>query len=114
MNNQIQVVARAEDILAGETGALDLFCCLFQHSSAKRHFAANVNERGMRLNSERCDQRSFDDGVWIFLDQQPILECAGFAFVGVTNQILGFGIVFGDEAPLHAGGKSGAAPASEP
>src|SRR5215472_11326524 len=113
MNDHIQVVPRAENVLAYVAGSDCLFYRLLEDAGAKRELTSDIDEGGMRLNRIRGDKRALDDRMGIFLDEQPVLERAGLTLIRVANQILGLGIVFRHEAPLHARGKSRAATSAQ-
>ena len=65
--------------------------------------------------AKRGNDHSFNQLMWIVFHQSPIFKSAGLHFVGVADQVLRMRriLAHGYKAPLHTGGKSGAAAAAK-
>ena len=72
-------------------------------------FATDVQIRGIDPHGIARDDDSFDHQMRIELENLPVLERAGFAFISVHTQILRLRIPFRHECPLQARRKAGSA-----
>ena len=63
----------------------------------------------MRPDRLARDDHAFNQLVRVHLHERTIFARAGFAFIGVGDDVFRLWIVFGNEKPLHAGGESSAA-----
>ena len=113
VNDHVQVVSRAENILADVTGLNGFINGLLEPAGTESELTADIDESGMRLNGVGRDERPFDGRVRIFLNEQTIFDRAGLALVRITNEIFRLRAVLRNKAPLHAGRKAGAAPAAQ-
>ncbi len=75
--------------------------------------AAEIDEAHLGADGEAGDHGALDDGVRVFEEDHVIFTGAGLGLVAVDQDVLGLGGDLGDEAPLHAGGKAGAAAAAQ-
>src|SRR5208282_1876545 len=75
--------------------------------------AADIDVGSVRADGDGGDHGAFDDGVGIVLEDEAVLARAGLALIAVAEHVLGLGALLGDERPLHAGGKTGAAASAE-
>ena len=109
MHGDLQIVAAAEDILSKQSrrvgflhGALDLLISLGQ-------FATDVDESVAHARGVGGKYRPLDDLVRADLHNHAVLEGARLTLVGVDAQIAWPCALFGQEAPLDAGGEARAA-----
>ena len=75
--------------------------------------AADVEVGGVELARAHADSDAFDNEVWIELDEDLILECGGFRLVGVDGEEALPAVLWRQEGPLHAGGKTRSATAAQ-
>src|SRR5581483_10871580 len=75
-------------------------------------FAADIDVGMVRADGKGADPDPFQHLVRISFDQLPVFERPRLALVRVAAEISGSRMVFRDEAPLHAGRKTG--PPSSP
>ena len=75
--------------------------------------AADVDEAEPRPDGAGRDEHALDEGVRIALEEVAILERSRLALVGIDHEVHGSGVVLGDERPLGARGKAGAAETAE-
>src|ERR1051325_2540929 len=113
MNDDVQIISRTRDIAADNPRLNGLFDGALQYLRPVGELAANINERRAGLDRKCLDEGSLNARMRIALADQTIFECSGFAFIGIAYEILGFRTIFRNEAPLHTGGKPGAASAPE-
>ena len=78
-----------------------------------RELAADVDVGAARPDGVGADQGAFEELVRVLLADQPVLEGAGLALVGVHAQVLRLVGGLGDEAPLRARGEARAAAAAQ-
>src|SRR5215831_1512118 len=76
-------------------------------------FAANINKADFCAHRQAGNNYAFNHSVGIVLQDGTVFAGAGLTLVAVDEDVFGFGGVLGDEAPLHAGGKSGASTPAE-
>ena len=79
-----------------------------------REFAADVDVGRVRIKRITRDQHSFEQLMWIVVNDVAILECARLGFIGVADQIHRPFFVRFDETPFQAAGKSGASASAQP
>ena len=60
-----------------------------------------------------ADGHALQHRVGVALQDAPVHEGPGVAFVGVADDVFLIGLVFGGEFPFHPGGEAGPAPAPE-
>ena len=72
-----------------------------------------VEVRGCGTGRKAAEDDPFEHLVWIFLHQDPVIERARFAFVGVQAEVDRSRVVFGQERPLQARREPGAAAAAQ-
>ncbi len=70
---------------------------------------ADIEDAALRAGDQAGDDHALDEEMRQVGHDEAIFDGAGFAFIGVTNNVFhGIGL-FANQVPLHAGGKSGAA-----
>ena len=114
VHDDVEVEARAEDVLAEEalararrrSRAIEPFV-------AERELAAQVDEREVALDRVRRDRDALDELVRIALDEHAVLERRRLAFVGVHHEVARER-VGRQERPLLRGREAGAAAAAQP
>ncbi len=74
---------------------------------------AHVDVTDVRADRVAADDAALDQPVRIQLHDRAVLEGAGLALVGVDHEVGLVAFALGDEAPLHARGKAGAAAAAD-
>ena len=79
----------------------------------ERIFVTNVKNAFMRADRHGGDCQSLDDAKRKRLQNHPVHERAGIAFVAIGNDIFDFPCLLSYDAPLLAGGKPGAAAAAQ-
>ena len=114
VHDDLQVVAGAQDVLAGVAGGVRLPDRLLQAPDDVQHLAADVDEGVVGPDRVRGDDHALDQGVRRGHHQRDVLAGARLGLVGVDHQVLRLRVVLRDEAPLHAGREAGAAPPAEP
>src|SRR5262249_8336250 len=70
---------------------------------------ANVYVGFVTSNGVCCDESAFEQRMRVPLQNVPVLESPGFAFVRVDDQILWLWRLLGDKGPFLPGWKSGSA-----
>ena len=113
VHRNIQVEAAAQDVLAEEAVLVGVGNGLDPAFDPQEELAADVDEGALCAHGVGGDDHTFEDRVRVTLDDQPVLERARFALIGVDGQVLDRRVL-GDEAPLDAGGEAGAAAAAQP
>jgi len=110
VNDQFEVKARTEDVLAQQA------CCLgFFDSTAQVHgsggvFATQEDIAAVGFQCTGTDQHAFDQQMGQLLHQHAVFPGIGFHFIGVTQQVTDVdGFVFRHQPPLHARGEARAA-----
>ena len=111
MEDDLEVVARAEDVLAHEPVVVGLGQCLGETLGAEAELAPQVDERVVGLDGEGTDHDALDQLVRIALHQHVVLERGRLAFVAVHREVAGEHVL-GQERPLLAGAEPGAAAAA--
>ena len=90
-------------------------CCaaaLLQHGQQRFEqvavFAAQVDQALARADREGRDRHALEHVVGVARQQHPVLEGAGFAFVGVAHHVMGVAGRVAAQGPFAAGGETGA------
>lgn len=113
----VQKAFAAEDALG--VGVLDGF---FGDVGLVVVFAADEDEGGLEAAGVAGDGDAFELEVGVEVEEESVLEGAGFGFIGVDGEValagvarfaVGGGCDFGEEGPLEAGGEACAAAAAE-
>ena len=103
---------RAQAARAQNVGGLGLGNRGFESVGRLDVLAADIDERRLGADRVAAQRHAFEHAVRLDFDQLAILEGARLGFVGVDGDVLGAGRL-GDEAPLIAGRKAGAAAAAQ-
>ena len=109
LGDDVEVDAAAEDVFAEEALGVGVGYGLLHDLEEVAVFAAQIDEAELGADGEAGDHGAFDDGVGVFEEDDVVFAGAGFGFVAVDQDVLGFFGVLGDEGPLHARGESGSA-----
>ncbi|MNH13092.1 hypothetical protein D3C79_726540 [compost metagenome] len=110
VDEQLEVKARAQDVLAQQTGGLGLFHRAAQVDGGIHVLAAQEDVAAIGLEGPGTDDHPLDQQVGQLLHQQPILVGVRLHLVGVAEQVTDVhALVLGHQAPLHPGGEAGAA-----
>lgn len=114
VDEQLEVKARAQDVLAKEPRGLGLFHGAAQVDGGIHVLAAQEDVAAIGLESPGTDDHPLDQQVGQLLHQHAVFVGIGFHLVGVAEQVTDVhALVFGHQAPLHAGGETGAAASLE-
>src|SRR5712691_4595980 len=113
MHDDLEVEARALDVLAEQARVVSLLDGIAQDAPGLDVLAPDVDEAQVRAEGARGDEHAFDQSVRIPLHEIAVLEGAGLALVRVDHEIARRRRALGDEAPLHTGGKARAAQPAE-
>ena len=96
--------------VAGGIGLVDR---PLQPLPALRIFVAQIEVGSRGPRGIRRQDNSLNHLMGIVFHQDAVVECARLALVGIDAEVNRPGVVFGQERPLEASGKPGAAPAAE-
>ncbi len=113
MHPHVCVNTGAENILSDVSRSSGFIDGLLQNPRAQDHFSADIDVSRFCANGIAGQQDAFQDLVRIALHQLSVLERAGLALVGVTTEVSGTLVIFGEEAPLHPGREAGATASAE-
>ena len=108
MDDELERIARAEDVLADEAALVGLAHGLLEDLGLEHVFPAYVYEREARPDRVRAEDAALDEAMWAVLDQRAVLEGAGLGLVGVAAEEVRLGALR-DELALLAHRKAGAA-----
>ena len=114
MDEQVERVVRAEDILAQVAGRVGLVDGRLHALAGKRILVAEIEVGGRRLRGVGAEDDAFDDLVRIAFHLHAIDERARLALVGIDAEIDRPGVIFGQERPLQGRGETGPAAAPQP
>src|SRR5262245_7275094 len=109
VDDDLELEAGTEDVLADEAGRLGLAHGLPQALVAEQHLATDVDVGEVALDGVRGDDDAFEELVRVVLDDDPVLERARLALVRVDRQVDRLLRLLRQEAPLHAGREARAA-----
>src|SRR5262249_25737244 len=112
MNINLNVESGPEDVFAKEIMVSRFLDRALQDSEALGKFASYVNVGRARVKSITRDQHSFEQLMRILLNDEGVLNGAGFGFFGIANQIDWPFFVRLNEAPFQPAGKPGPAAAA--
>ena len=113
MNVNLDIKSGAENIFPKKIVRTCFFDGALKNLRAFREFAADINIRGARIERVTRDQNSFEQLVWVLMDDVAILKCTWLRFISVADQIDRPLFVRFDEAPFQAAGKSGSTAAAQ-
>ena len=106
MDDQVQVVARAENILTDEAGSISFLDRALQPRGAEDHLAANVNERRVRLNRVRRRSKCPSMTAWGSCSiSKRSLKVPGSLSSALQTRYLGLGLSFGTKLHFMPVGK---------
>lgn len=109
----IVVEAAAENVLAEQSGGVSLVNRLFEDAQDVEILAPNVDVRSPCPQRKAAGYHPFDEQVRDALHQVAVLESAGFALVGIADEVAWHSLRLGQEAPLHARREARTAPAPQ-
>ena len=113
MEVDVEREAAPLDVLAQVAGGIGLVDRRLQPLPALWVFVAKVDVGGAGPRGVRREDDSLDHLMRIVLHQDPVVERARLALVGVDAEIDRAGMILGQEGPLEPGGEAGAAAAAE-
>src|SRR5258706_4487473 len=112
-NFQIKIEAAAEDVRPKKTISIAVADFLRQDFFLKRILVTNIDDAALCAGDECRNHHALDQKMREMRHDEAIFNRSGFAFVGVTDDVLhGIGLL-AHKIPLHARGKSGSAHASK-
>ena len=114
VDDDVEVVARAEDVAAEVAGLVRLGDGVLDPPHHLQHLAADVDEGLVGLDREAGDDGALDEHVRGRQHQRDVLAGARLGFVGVHHQVVRLAVTLRDEAPFHAGGEARPAAAAQP
>ncbi len=109
----IHIVAGAAGVLAEQPGVVCLLDCYLDVLRLVIELAANVDVRRGDAHAEPGEQAPFEQAMRIVPQYVAVLAGAGFALVGVDDQIAGPVTCLRHERPFEAGGESSTAAAAQ-
>src|SRR4030081_1819405 len=112
MQNDVDLVALAEDVLAQEPRLAGLLDRGLQRIVLWQVLTADIDEGQVAADRVAGDQDSFEHLVRALFDQVAVLEAARLALVGIADEVAWIDAL-GQEAPLVAGRETRAAAAAE-
>ncbi len=107
--DDVEPEPRAQDVRAQVPGLVCLGHRLVQAPDHVQDLAAHVDEREVRPDRVRRDDRAFDERVRRRQHRRDVLAGARLGFVGVDDQVMRLAAALRDETPLHARREAGAA-----
>ncbi len=110
---QIEIEARALDVLAEPPPFIRLGDGAVHNADYMTVFAANVNVAKASADGERRNQNALNQLVGIVLHEQAVFARSRFTFVGVHHDVFRLRRLPRHEAPLHARGKACASPTAK-
>ncbi|MCY1449868.1 hypothetical protein D9M71_666360 [compost metagenome] len=114
MDEQLEVEAAAEDVLAEQAGGLGFIDGAIQVARCVDVFAAQEDVAPVSLQGAGADQHAFHQQVGQLLHEHAVLPGVRLHLVRVAQQVADVQrVVLGHQAPLHAGGEACAATALE-
>jgi hypothetical protein len=108
---QLQVEARAEDVVAEQSGGLGLVDRRLEDVGLVGVLAANEDERARGADRVGRDDHALDQRVRRLLHELAVLKVPGLGFVRVADEVL-VHVALGHEGGLLAHGEAGAAAAA--
>ena len=75
--------------------------------------AANKEVRGIEFARPACDGDSFDDLMWVVVNEEPVLEGSRLSLITVNREVPPAAVDFGQEPPLDAAREPGTASTAE-
>jgi len=113
MHRQVDGDARAPDVLSEQPLFVGLLDGPADGPDVLHELAADVDVALLRADGVAGKDHPLDDLVRVDEHQLVVLERARLGLVGVADEVARLRGVFRHEAPLHAGGEPGAAPAAQ-
>src|SRR5207247_11405614 len=107
MDHDIQIEAAALDVPAEPALRVRFSDCTSEPFGRLEVLTSNVDVGFVAADRERGDDHAFEQRMRIPLEDVPILEGTGLAFVGVDHQILGLWTGLRTERPLSRRWKTG-------
>ena len=93
MEEDVKVVAAAAGVFAEETGLVGFLDGAGEDGGFVVELAANVDVGGCAVHGAAGDETAFDELVWVFAHDFAVFAGAGFTFVGVDDEVAGFGVL---------------------
>ena len=103
VDHDVEVEARAEDVLAEEPGGVGLAYGARDPTDDVRNLAADVDEGVVRADGVGRVDAALDEGVRVVVHERDVLAGTRLRLVTVDDEVVGATGVLRDEAPLHAG-----------
>ena len=113
LGDDVEVDASAEDVFAEEASGVSVGYGFFDDLEEVAVLAAQIDEAELGADGEAGDHGAFDDGVWVFEEDDVVFAGARLGLVAVDQDVFGLLGLFGYEGPLHAGGESGSAASAQ-
>ena len=85
MNVNLDIKSGAENIFPKKIVRTCFFDGVLKNLRAFREFAADINIRGARIERVTRDQNSFEQLVWVLMDDVAILKCTWLRFISVAD-----------------------------
>jgi len=106
---EVKVEVAAEDFLAEDARFATAANFLAEDFFLERILMADIEDALSRAGDEAGDDHAFGYEMGEMGENEAVLDGAGFAFVGVANDVFGSIGLPPDEVPFHPRGKTGAA-----
>src|SRR5208337_2038491 len=110
---KVKIKTRSQDVLSQPSACIGLFQGTINDVHQIAVFSPDVDIALVGADSKAGDDHPFDQLVGIVFEQWPVLAGSRLALVGVADNVLGIGRLFGYETPLHAGVEPRPTPPSE-
>ena len=92
MDEDIEVVAAAACIFAYQAFFVGFLDCSLKHRGFMVELAPDVDVSCQAVHRAASNETAFDELVRVFAHDFAVFACPGFAFVGVDDEIAGFGV----------------------
>ena len=92
MDEDVEVVATAAGVLADQTFFVGFLDCTLQDGGFVVEFTADVDIGGSAIHRSAGNEAAFNQFVRVFAHDFSIFAGAGLAFVGINNEVAGFGV----------------------
>src|SRR5271170_405479 len=113
VGREVEIKSAAENIFAEKAFGVGFGDGGFQDVNDVAIFSADVSVALIRSDSAAGDHHTFDQLMRVHFEQRTIFGSARLALVAICENVFWLGDIFGNEAPLHTGGETGAAAAAQ-
>ena len=107
VDEDVKVIAGSAGVLADEAGFVGFLDGALEDGGFVVEFTADVDVGSAAVHGASRNETAFDELVWVFAHDLAVFAGAGFAFIGVDNEVAGLGVfvpVFKVHEGLHCVG----------